>query len=154
MTKAGNFLNCITIDQMHSVISNSPKLYTFQTKTGEIVNSDKLFWEAVIITFPLNPPLRSHKVIGALADSIFGGLLSAGHPKVDILWLYADSISRPFSINKVEFFNNVAFSVSPDDEHRVKHNEGGVRLRLFLVCSNEDNRKALETEFSILDLNS
>ncbi len=151
MTKVANILNCITVNQMHTIISNSPKLYTFQAPSGAVITSDKLFWAAVIYTFPLDPPVRSHKVIGALADSLFGGLLRAGHPKVDILWPYADNISRAFLIDKAKFFSDLAFSVSPDDEHRIKYNEGGVRLRLFLVCSNEDSRKLLETKLEFLD---
>lgn len=147
MAKNHPFLHCITIDQLHEINRAQRNVYTLKGTNDAIVNTEEFFWKAIVDHFPLNPPLhvkQMGKPMGALADSLFGGLLGTHETHVDIVWPYADSISQSFLLDKVGFWRDVAFSISPDDAQRIQSGEGGVVLRLFLLCANAQNRDRLQ----------
>ena len=133
----------ITLADSDSIAARSEKLYRFCLKSGAVPRSEESLWQAVIDTFPLDPRKSSPgRVLDALEDSLFGGLLGAGHSEVDVLWRYADHTPRDFLSFGVEFFQQLAESLHPNE--RAKNGEDGVLLHLYLVCANHSAREDLD----------
>ncbi len=101
-----------------------------------MVNTKERFLLRLTPSLPLDPPYVSHNW-DALADSLFGGLLSGCATSVDIMWPFANDVTLQFLIVGVKFFRQVAESVRDRED-------SSVSLRLFLICSNDNSRSTLE----------
>lgn len=148
------FLRCITKDQIHTVRKTGHKYYELRTKDTQVINTEDLFWEAAAKTFPLNPQPQpnSKRLVDALEDSIFGGLLGSKDLKADIVWVQVDNIRRQFLKSRVEFFHSLATGLHPDSKFRIEGGEGGIELALHLVCSNDANRQAIDEYLSLYNV--
>ncbi|MFK7805633.1 MAG: hypothetical protein AB8G95_28650 [Anaerolineae bacterium] len=149
------FLNCVTVNEMKQAqlsLAKSAKNFTLQIGSNSIINSKQLLFQAINnCKFPMDPPNPGGWA--GIADSLFGGFRGKYKPNtiVNIIWPFADDVSASnmfFLIKAVRWFKNVAISVSPYEE---EGETNGVILKLFLVCSNERTKKALEDEFWFLD---
>ncbi|MEM8860141.1 MAG: hypothetical protein AAGD96_17555 [Chloroflexota bacterium] len=146
-----NFLNIIPYDELGVRLNASRKTYYFRTKSQDVIRSENLFWLAAINTFPLDPPKFSPGFnLYALQDSMFGGLLGKSDRNVDIVWEHVDSISKQFLYEKVIMLHDLARQIQPTEERR-KAAESGIKMRLFLVCSNLKSVRRLSQEFSFLE---
>ncbi|MCA9986928.1 MAG: hypothetical protein KDE59_21615 [Anaerolineales bacterium] len=153
MTFNDNFLNCITLAQMYPATSNSAKLYIFQTAVHQIINSEKLFWKAVINTFPLQPRLIGPGPdLAILADALVSGLGLAGDSQVDILWPFADGVPPALLQEKIQFFRDVTDTVRSGRIGQASWPGAGFNLRIFLVCANEFNQKELLADLGMTEV--
>ena len=152
-----DFLFCVTRNEMIQLEKDKlryNKTYDFQLPTGEVINSERRFWEAAIYTFPLDPPKSEARdyVGDALADSLFGGLLGLVVDsnfdvlEVNVIWKFADNVQRHFLTRMVKFFRHVCITIQPESGGD-EISRQGINLRLFLICSNEKNKDELASEF-------
>lgn len=144
-----NFLYCLTHFEWQEQNSLPKQRYIFQIPKQKPITTPELFREAVIHTFPLDPPLTSGKYhFDALADSLYGGLLALPsltpnhNLPVSVIWTWADAIPQNFLIQQVAFFYHVAQSFTVDNQ------QGGVALRLYLICANTHTKQSLQQLFS------
>lgn len=144
------FLECLTVSEKKDISSRDSKVYNFQVQNNIPVTSERLFWEAAINTFLLNPKYhKSGQSMDALEDSLFAGLLESSDSRSNIVWSCADSVQQTFIKKQVVFFHHLAQSLHPESKFRSKSRDGGVVLCLYLVCSNEGNRNALDDYLSL-----
>ena len=99
------------------------------------------------------PPSGIHLNRDAMADILFMSFHELKKDAVDIIWPFADDVSASsmfFLVKMVKFLKRVADqlnSYSYDDSGKIYQ----VKVRLFLVCSNEKNRNSLEKEFWFIE---
>jgi hypothetical protein len=159
MTKYDQFLNCVTVAELKAIKNQPKKQFTLQTSNGQIINTEERFLDAVYHSLPLPSPPFSLPPSGirlnrdALGDTMFMSFHALNRDEVDIIWPFADDVSTSsmfFLVKIVKFLKRVAdqlSSYSYDDSGKIYK----VRIRLFLVCSNEKNRNALEKEFWFIE---
>ena len=152
--RRNTFLNFASVEKMQKKpIDGLTKRYILRAESGKIIDSPATFYNAVSnASFPMDPP--NGELWDGLADSLFGGFLT---PKfkynyVNVFWLNANdsaAASPTFFINTVKWFSQVAVSVSATKEDEPFHEENGVVLRLFLICSNEESAEELRDELNL-----
>lgn len=163
MTEYDKFLNCITVAELNNKRTNRinfKKKFTLQTSNGHIINTEERFLDAAYNSlpippppFPLPPPSGISLNRDALGDNMFNGFHYLKSEEVDIIWPFANDIASSsifFLVKIVKFLKLVAddlSSYSYDDTGK----EYKVKIRLFLVCSNEKSRNELEKEFWFLE---
>ena len=152
--RSNSFLNFVSVEDTYKKSPNRlTKQYTLQTTSGKIIDSEKTLYDAVSnASFPMDPP--NGGLWDGLADSLFGGFLSPNfeYDFVDIFWLNADgsaAASPTFFVKVIKWFAHVAMSVSPMERDEPFYEEGGVILRLFLVCSSEERARALRRDLNL-----
>lgn len=159
MTKYDQFLNCITVAELKTIKDKYKKQFTLQSSMGEIINTEERFLDAVHRSLPLPPPPFSLPPTGIrlnrdwLADVLFMSFHDLKTDAVDIIWPFADDVSASsifFLVKIVKFLKSVADQLSAysyDDSGKIYQ----VKIRLFLVCSNEKSKNALRKEFWFLE---
>lgn len=64
------------------------RVFTLTHPSGAPITDERTFYDAVLHTFPLDPPLLQQKRCNwdALQDSLYGGLVNLEEELIDIVW--------------------------------------------------------------------
>lgn len=110
------------------------RVFTLTNLSGEVIVGKKSFFDAVMHSFPLDPPIipaNSRYIWDAFQDSIRGGLLKLDEELIDIVWDDIDSVAKlsvPTVIEGVRFFLDAI-----DKFREYYWGKKNVKARLLLV---------------------
>lgn len=98
--------------------TRSRRVFTLQHPQGHRIVSKNSFYDAVAATFPLNPLLSEERLaeykynMGALIDSLHGGIRGVEEQLIDIVWPEFDVVaaeSIPTLVHGVDLLNYALF---------------------------------------------
>jgi hypothetical protein len=72
------------------------RVFTLTHPSGAPITDERTFYDAVLHTFPLDPPMLRKKTCnwGALQDSLHGGLESLEEELIDIVWPDVHAVAK------------------------------------------------------------
>jgi hypothetical protein len=109
------------------------------------ITSKKSFFEAVIHSFPLDPPLpQSNKYSwDAIQDSLRGGLINLDEDLIDIVWNEVDAVAR---VSVPTLIEGVRFLLEATGKLKEFYwGKKSIKTRLLLVY--KENRPGFSTGF-------